>query len=244
MRLKLGKSSKEILAAASMIVTLICGLLGAIVNYTSIINVKESQIETLTREMSQLQTWLEGNSTHLDALLEPLRKEKSDLQTRISSFENETTAKDSEISLLNSQITDLQNQISNLNAQVAAKNSQISDLQNQVNDLEDIVNLKKYTLWINETLNQSAGSETTWKRSPSYAGYIVVEVESSSSNTSVLVSSESYGASLTVNWQVGLRGSFAFPVLPCSVGEDVIIKVYNNEKFSNVTLSVLVIYYY
>jgi hypothetical protein len=240
--LKLGKSSKEILAVASMLVTLLGGLLGAIVNYTSIINGKESQIATLTREMSQLQTWLEGNSTRLDVLLEPLRTQLSDLQSRISSFENETTTKDLEISLLNSQISNLQNQISDLNAQITAKDSQISDLQNQVNDLNGTVNLKKYTLWINETVNQSAGSEKVWEFSPSYAGYIVVEVESSSSNTSVLVRSESYGAFLTVDSQVGLRGRFVFPVLPCSFGEDVIIKVYNDED--DVTLSILVIYYY
>ncbi len=242
--MKFGMSTKEILAFASMLVTLVGGLLGAIVNYTSIINVKESQIETLTNEMNQLQTWLEGNTTHLDALLEPLRAQISDMQNRISSFENETSSKDTEIALLEFQISDLQNQISDLNAQITAKDSQISDLQNQVSDLEDIVNLRKYTLWINETINQPAGSETVWEFSPSYAGYIAVEVESSSSNTSVLVRSESFGSSLTINSQVGVKGRLVFPVLPCSIGEDIAITVYNNEESDEVTLSVLVIYYY
>jgi chaperonin cofactor prefoldin len=106
-------------------IILLVGLVGAIANYTSIINnkdstiqTKESQIQTLTNQKNQLQTWLDGNKTLLT-------------QTQTWLTGNLTL-----INTLNTQITNLQDQISGLNSQISSLNAQITDLQNQIDTLK------------------------------------------------------------------------------------------------------------
>jgi predicted PurR-regulated permease PerM len=47
-------------------IVLLVGLVGAMLNYTSIIGGKDSQTQTLTNQKNQLQTWLQGNKTLLN----------------------------------------------------------------------------------------------------------------------------------------------------------------------------------
>lgn len=60
------------IALSVIVVVLLAVLLGAVVNYTSIINernsviaARDSQIEDLTNQVAQLQAWLDGNETEL-----------------------------------------------------------------------------------------------------------------------------------------------------------------------------------
>lgn len=73
-----------------IIIVLLTGLAGAVVNYTSIINgkdnilaTKDSQIQTLTNQMIQLQAWLDGNKT-------VLHDEIQQLQNRIQELEQQS----------------------------------------------------------------------------------------------------------------------------------------------------------
>jgi chaperonin cofactor prefoldin len=106
-------------------VILLIALVGAVANYTSIISgkdnsmvTKDSQIQTLTSQKNQLQTWLDGNKTLLT-------------QTQTWLTGNLTL-----INTLNTQITNLQDQISGLNSQISSLNAQITDLQNQIDTLK------------------------------------------------------------------------------------------------------------
>jgi len=83
-------------------IILTVGLVGAIANYTSILNnkdntiqTKDSQIQTLTNQKTQLQTWLDGNKTLLNQTQQWLQ---------------------GNITYYSSQITDLENQIDSLKA--------------------------------------------------------------------------------------------------------------------------------
>jgi hypothetical protein len=66
--------SRNVAIALGIIsIVFLVGLVGAILNYTSIISGKDndistrdSQIQTLTNQKNQLQTWLEGNKTLLN----------------------------------------------------------------------------------------------------------------------------------------------------------------------------------
>jgi len=89
-------SRKVAIALGIICVILAVGLVGAVTNYTSVINGKCSQIQTLTNQKNQLQTWLNGNKTLLNQI-------KTWLQGNITYYE-------SQIASLNSQITNLQNQ--------------------------------------------------------------------------------------------------------------------------------------
>jgi hypothetical protein len=114
----------------ALIVSLV-GLVGAIANYTSIINGKDntiaslnSQIQTLTTQKNQLQTWLDGNKTQLQQQIEQLQTWLADNKTYYESEINGLT-----IQIINQQatITNLQNQINTLEAPKLIKVHLMSD---------------------------------------------------------------------------------------------------------------------
>ncbi len=185
------KSGRTVVITLGIIcIVLAVGLVGAVVNYTSIISGKDNTI----------------------------------------------ASKDSEIANKNSQIADKDNTISSLN-------SQISSLQSQVNDLNNTVNLAKFTVWAsNEAVNQPAGSYVHWTRSASYAGYVSVNVQTSTTtNTYVRVIYSSHGVSYDNQIGVGTGGTAVFPILPASSIE---IRVGNSNWFDGASETVSITYYY
>lgn len=62
-------------------------------------------------------------------------------------------------------------------------NSQNTNLQNQVNDLTSTLNLAKSEVWVtSQTVSQPAGTYNFWTHSTTYAGYVRVSVESSTTD--------------------------------------------------------------
>jgi cell division protein FtsB len=90
------------IALGIIVIIVLVGLVGAIADYTSVINNKDSQIQTLTNQKNQLQTWLKGNITYYNS--------------QIASLQNQISNLNSQINSLNAQITNLQNQINSLKA--------------------------------------------------------------------------------------------------------------------------------
>ena len=134
------------------------------------------------------------------------------------------------------------------------KDSQIADLQSQVgfansaiDRLNAIVNLTNSTVWVNEeSVSQPAGNSsntyTSWSYSVSYAGYVVVDVLSSSNpNTYVELkySWKEVNYDNTVN--VGSGGSAWFPVLPAN---NIAVRVINNNLFAGASETVTMTYWY
>jgi predicted PurR-regulated permease PerM len=210
------------IALGIIVVIVLAGLVGAAANYTSIINDKDSQIQTLTNQKNQFQTWLNGNLTYYKSLIE---------------------SKDSEIANLQNQISNLNSQVNSLNAQIASLQNQITSLQSQVNDLNDIITLAKYEVWVDhQTVNQLASSYAYWIFSASYAGYLTVTVHTSTTDkTYVQVIWDSYGVHYDHSITVGTSGTAVFPVLPCS---NVEIRVGNTNLFSGATETVTITYHY
>lgn len=147
-----------VIALGIICIVLAVGLVGAIANYTSIINGKDntiatknstitslnSQIETLTSQKSQIQTWLDGNKTLLSSVTTQRDQLQLWLAGNITSYQNQINSLNSQISSLNSTVTSLQNQISSLNSQIASLQSQISSLNAQIDFLNNqILNLTK-----------------------------------------------------------------------------------------------------
>jgi chaperonin cofactor prefoldin len=132
------------IALGIIIIIVLVGLVGAIANYTSIINDKDSQIQTLANQKNQLQTWLDGNKTALSQAMKLLNQTQTWLDGNITLINQMQTWLDgnityynSQINSKNSQIASLQNQISNLNSQINSLNTQITNLQNQIKDLQN-----------------------------------------------------------------------------------------------------------
>jgi len=154
----------------------------------------------------------------------------------VANYTSIISSKDDTISSLNLQITSKDSQISSLN-------SQIANLQNQVNDLNSVINLEKSTVWVDDqTVSQPAGSYTYWTVSASYAGYVSVWVQTSTTdNTYVRVIWSSHGVNYDESITVGVSGTAVFPILPASSIE---IRVGNSNWLSGATETVTITYHY
>ena len=129
------------------------------------------------------------------------------------------------------------------------KNSQITELQSQVgfdnstiNRLTATVSLSNSMVWVNdESVNQPAGN-SSWSFSASYAGYVVVDVLSSSNLTTYVELKYSWnGVNYDSTVNVGSGGSAWFPVLPAS---NIGVRVINNNFFAGASETVTITYWY
>jgi predicted PurR-regulated permease PerM len=113
----------------------------------------------------------------------------------------------------------------------------------EYNDLNDIVNLAKSTTWIDHhTISQPASSYTYWTFSANYAGYVSVQVHSSTTdNTYVRVIYSSHGVNYDNQIIVGASGTAVFPLLPSSSIE---IRVGNSNWLNGATETVTIVYCY
>jgi hypothetical protein len=112
---------------------------------------------------------------------------------------------------------------------------QISSLNSKVSDLTDIANLDKLTVVNDTTVTQTANNYTSWFFAPEYAGYVLVDVLSTTPNTYVRLL---YNYNGTVNYDnqisVGVSGTADFPVLPSSPFS---YYTFNDAQFSNTAFS-------
>jgi hypothetical protein len=121
-------------------------------------------------------------------------------------------------------------------------NSQNTNLQNQVNDLTSTLNLTKSEVWVtSQTVSQPAGTYNFWAHSTTYAGYVRVSVESSTTDkTYIEVLWSSHGVNYDYSLSVGVSGTGVFPVLPSSVE----VRVGNSNLLNGATETVSITYYY
>jgi hypothetical protein len=111
-----------------------------------------------------------------------------------------------------------------------------------VEDLTSTLDIDKSTVWVdNQTISQPAGSYTDLNFTASYAGYVSVNVQTSTTNTTYV--EVIYSAYLGINYDntitVGTSGTAAFPVLPFLIGppfKPFVITPSNFTFLSNVTL--------
>ncbi|MEM3626692.1 MAG: hypothetical protein QXZ25_01560 [Candidatus Bathyarchaeia archaeon] len=87
-------SRNVVIVLGIIVVILLAGLVVAAVNYTSIINgkndiiaAKDSQIQTLTNQMIQLQAWLDGNKTEFQQEIQQLQERIQELEKQSIQFQ-------------------------------------------------------------------------------------------------------------------------------------------------------------
>jgi hypothetical protein len=124
-------------------------------------------------------------------------------------------------------------------------NTDYNSLQAEVTDLTNTVNLAKSTVWTSsQTVSQTAGNYTSWYFQPSYAGYVLVNVTSSTtSNTYAEAIQSTHGSHPVVyddSITVGTGGIAVFPTLPGSIQ----VRVGNTNLSDGATETVTITYYY
>jgi hypothetical protein len=90
-------------------------------------------------------------------------------------------------------------------------------------------------------VSQPAGTYNFWTHSTTYAGYVRVSVESSTTDkTYIEVLWSSHGVNYDYSLSVGVSGTGVFPVLPSSVE----VRVGNSNLLNGATETVSITYYY
>jgi hypothetical protein len=135
--------------------------------------------------------------------------------------------------------------------------SDYDSLNSQNTNLNNIVNLANSTVWVNDmTVTQTAGDFTSWLFSASYAGYVSVNVQTSTTDTTYV--ELFYYAYMGIHYDntitVGTNGTAVFPILPpissgassisINVPRGIEIRVGNTNTVGNATENVTITYYY
>ncbi|BFH74067.1 hypothetical protein SJAV_20110 [Sulfurisphaera javensis] len=144
----------------------------------------------------------------------------------------------------NSNTTVLLQEIASLKAQISNLTSENQALQSEVNNLQSIVNLQNTRTIANDyTVNQPAGQYSTISFTANYAGYVTVNVLSSTTTktTVTIVEYTNMGQTITSQtYNVGTSGTVVFPVLPGEIE----VEVGNSNFFNGATETVTVTYTY
>jgi len=172
-----------------------------------------------------------------------LNTDKTDLQNQVNTLNTDKSNLQSEYQNYISTHTYTDTQYSSLNTAYQNYKTTHSHSDSEYNLLNDIVNLDKSMVWVDsQTISQPASSYTYWTFSASYAGYIEVIVESSTTtNTFVEVVYTSHGVNYDERITVGISGTATFPLLP---SDNIQVRVGNTNLISGATETVTVTYHY
>lgn len=121
--------------------------------------------------------------------------------------------------------------------------SDYDSLKAERNLLKDIADLEKYQVLVDrQTMTQPASTSTSWSLSAAYAGYLEVEIiTSTADNIFVEVFYISHGVNFYQEIRVGTSGTAVFPILPSN---DIRIRIGNTNLVNSATEMVTVTYHY
>jgi hypothetical protein len=174
------------------------------------------------------------------ALYLPSANSNSQLKSEIAEKNDMINSQNTTIVSQSQQIVALQ---SSLQQATSGNVEEIAYLEDYVSELLNVVymNASSYLL-----LNQGVAlvaneSVTVWSDYMTYAGYVTVQVQSSSNTTYAQVVYSTYGVDYDETKVVGTGGAVSFPVLPASIVE---VKLGNTEASSSVEATVTAVYVY
>ena len=173
----------------------------------------------------------------------------------VGNLESQIAEKDNTISELNTQILAFQSTLNETTNEINTKNDQISALTRQLNatsayynellsEYDTIIALGVSAYLLNGyPVSQDENSSTViWEDVLQYAGYVTVQVQSTSNTTYAEVAYSSYGVNYYNNVTLGTSGGAAFPVLPGDVYMAIGNTDVNVGNFVNATVTA--VYYY
>jgi len=131
-----------------------------------------------------------------------------------------------------------------LESEVQYLRNQVQTLQSEVRNLQNIVNLREsVTYWHDQPINEGPGGYYSFSFTANYAGYVIVNVLSSTtSNTWVQIKiyNPSTGTIESQKYTVGYSGTVYFPVLPGTVT----IYIGNSNLINGASQTVTITYVY
>ena len=135
---------------------------------------------------------------------------------------------------------DRQTQVKNLNLkyQQYASTHTVSD--SEYNDLKAIINMGKSMSITNRTVSEPAGGLYTVVFPVQYAGFILVDIQSSTTNNTFVQVVHNGYVEYDVAITLGSGGKATFPVLPGNI----YVKIGNTNPADDATQTLSITYYY
>ena len=171
----------------------------------------------------------------------------------VSNLQSQITEKDNMIVTLGAQVSAIQSALNQIASNMTAKDAQINELTARLSSIAEEYNTiladynaiitlgKSGILLSNFSLVQAANSSTViWNDIVEYAGYVAVQLQSTSNTTYARVAYTSYGVNFNQSITVGESGTAAFPVLPGTIE----VSVGNTEPVNSVNGTVAATYVY
>ncbi|WP_088899922.1 DUF1043 family protein [Sulfolobus acidocaldarius] len=143
---------------------------------------------------------------------------------------------------LEQQLNYYRDQYQTLEQQYQTLQQQYQTSEQQLNYYKQVLSLSySDTLISNQVVNQPAGYFSYWCYTANYTGYIVVNVQSSTTTqTYARVYWNAYGINYDNSISVGSQGTAVFPVLPSNY----CVGVGNNNLINGATETITITYYY
>lgn len=167
-------------------------------------------------------------------------------QNTINSLNAQVSTQNATITTQSQQIAALQSAIAQLSSNRGTgtyTQEDIDALNDYANNLLNLLMLNASGLLLqNQAVQlQANDNASVWNDYVDYAGYVVVQVQSSSNTTFAnLVYSTAYGVNYNEVVVVGTSGVAAFPVLPGNID----VRIGNTETTNAVTATATAVYYY
>lgn len=140
-----GKSLAIVLTI--IVVVLISSFAGTILYYNSLISEKNIQIESLSKQKSQLQAWLENNITQLNSILREKERLENWLKENRTYYEQAIASLQNQITTLNNKIVELDSEIKSYQKykeEYTMYTKEYENLRNIVNQRFDQSNVKAF----------------------------------------------------------------------------------------------------
>ncbi|MGB8781015.1 MAG: hypothetical protein WCD81_10260 [Candidatus Bathyarchaeia archaeon] len=250
------RRSVAIALGAICIILVVVGLVGAVTYIMPMINDKNNTISSLNTQISQLttnntnlQSWLAGNITAYNNYVSDHHytdEEYNSLNSIYQDYEGNHTHTNGEYNSLQNQYNAYVADHSYTNEQYNAYVADHHYTDEQYTNLLNIVNLADSTIWVDDqTVSEPAGglgiAWNDWTYSASYAGYVTIDVLSSTTGAWTHVVYSAYGVDYNVEINVGTGGTAYFPVLPSS---SITVGVGNGNLSGGATQTVTITYHY
>ena len=172
-----------------------------------------------------------------------LQNQNNQLQSDKRGLQNNNTALQYQIYYLNSTYNSYVSAHSHTDSEYNAVEAAETIFYNQTIIEAEMLNLAEYDVLVNQTISQPADSFSDFGFGPSNAGYVSVDVNSSTTpNTYVRVfyNSTTTGIHYDTSIIVGISGVADFPVVPSSVQ----VEVGNTNLVNGANETVTITYYY
>lgn len=179
-------------------------------------------------------------STILAGILATYLAKTNDLETQLSTNDQQIADLNSTIYSLNSQIINLQTELNQANTQIASLQGLQGNYQTLLDSYLSIITLQSSGYLLNGatfSLNANQSSQVVLEYLE-YAGYVNIIIDSNSTTTYIRIIYDSFGVNFDQKIILGEDGSAALPILP---GEVEIIM--GNEEADNIVAGIVTINY-